>query len=511
MDDFDYIGWAHRGPRCDNPQMVIEFGERASLDLGHWNVKCENCGKSRTMQSWSSHRWSCTKRKPWLDRNARDPECDQEMVAKQTGNVAVSFNEIYSIMLIPPQAGWVLAEHRMFEDLRTMDPQYRDEVWEEKFTLPRHENFRNDLSALLAPTAWRDILEDEGVRDKLWADLKNCWRHEQDEPLTAETVKRKEQFGLKHIEDASRFDPERFSGTSVIGGEGRVLPEAWQNEEWPINQLVRVDRLTELRVMPGLRRKDPAGELQHIDDPLSRGGEARAFGIAGYNKGEGIYLEIKPQWLQGHADARWNGMSPAQASLQLARSRLHDGYHRINPWLSGESRSTVPHTVLHTFSHLLIKEFALISGFSLAQSVSVCTSTWTNTVFNLLESCSTHLAHLQMELLVGWFSKGPPLNGWNRRSQAPSNDAWNAPTTLFALNTSRWVKKKTVLRAMHACSSQKHHVNSQTVCWIGNGSDAMDVTILHSLMARTGAVTPAARPLHEGWKELFGGALEQSP
>lgn len=35
----------------------------------------------------------------------------------------------------------------------------------------------------------------------------------------------------------------------------------------------------------------------------------------------------------------------------------------------------------------------------------------------------------------------------------------------------------------------------------------MDVTILHSLMARTGAATPAARPLHEGWKELFGGAL----
>lgn len=63
------------------------------------------------------------------------------------------------------------------------------------------------------------------------------------------------------------------------------------------------------------------------------------------------------------------------------------------------------------------------------------------------------------------------------------------------------------LRVMHACCSQKHHANSRTMCLTDDGSDLMDVTVLHSLMSKTGAVVPSAQPLHEGWKELFGSAL----
>ena len=113
-------------------------------------------------------------------------------------------------------------------------------------------------------------------------------------------------------------------------------------------------------------------------------------------------------------------MSPAQASLQLARSRLHDGYQRINPWLNGELRSTVPHTVLHTFSHLLIKEFALISGFSLG---SIRERLYLDMDEHRVQSAGILLYTSGASsdgTLGGLVQQGPPLNGWNRRSQAPS-------------------------------------------------------------------------------------------
>ena len=75
-------------------------------------------------------------------------------------------------------------------------------------------------------------------------------------------------------------------------------------------------------------------------------------------------MEIKNEWLQNIVDKRNSNLHHRHASISLSTNRLLPNFIRQMPALK-KKNGTNALTVLHTFSHLVIKELCMISGYSL--------------------------------------------------------------------------------------------------------------------------------------------------
>ena len=150
----------------------------------------------------------------------------------------------------------------------------------------------------------------------------------------------------------------------MVAGGFEALPDGWRNPQWPLSSANQVHRLTELRYIDGLRRLETDGGRQPLDLPEHRPTPpVEQFGIGMYNHGEGLYFDIKPEWLQNQVDKR-SKLSPAHRNMDLAFERLMPSMIQQLPSLQ-ERENRSGFTVLHTFSHCLIKALAQTSGFSL--------------------------------------------------------------------------------------------------------------------------------------------------
>ena len=65
-------------------------------------------------------------------------------------------------------------------------------------------------------------------------------------------------------------------------------------EENPVSHVSRVERLTEIQYITGIRRLDMS-ESQPLG---SFTGEEGNWNLGKYNYGEGIYIGIRPEWLE---------------------------------------------------------------------------------------------------------------------------------------------------------------------------------------------------------------------
>ncbi len=371
---FDYFRWAHHGAKTKcNPRsadLVIEFGPDASFSLRDWVVRCRTCGASQDLNdaTWvdedDRRAQKCQGRRPWLHFDRADEPCDQILENKEVGNTAVSFNESSSLMLIPPYVTWNLGDQPDFMILLEQDS--RDmmfQAWEEIQGLATLARQRDRINTRLESTQW--------AQDHLgFLERMDEYRQLNDgTPLSIETLKARERRGFV-LEDAdlSGIDPERFQ-CRPIAGNSEPTPENWSDSEWPILSLSRVDRLTELRVIHGIRRLDPNSEFdpQPIDYGDVRQGPNDPHGIAMYNYGEGVYFDIKPEWLQKIAMKRSEENHPQRAAMSHSFDMIHTSARAQNPALKSPSNplSNSAFTILHTLSHLVIRELSAMSGFAL--------------------------------------------------------------------------------------------------------------------------------------------------
>jgi len=180
-------------------------------------------------------------------------------------------------------------------------------------------------------------------------------------PLTLANIRKRERHGMINPEQASALDREEFDARTVIE---RSESGFWRDDLCPVDMVVRVDRLTELRFMSGVSRLEASNPELPID---LRTGDLH--GIARMHHGEGIYFDIKPAWLQSIADRRNSKLSAHHASMQSSMERIRHAFTNQVPFIQDEDGSGNWLTVLHSLSHLLIRETCLIAGYS-AGSIS---------------------------------------------------------------------------------------------------------------------------------------------
>ena len=167
---------------------------------------------------------------------------------------------------------------------------------------------------------------------------------------TRKNIRYKEQSGLAHGKRGGVDDGRQFTCYAEFGGEVNA-DGWWASEDCPISDLSKVERLTEIQYLSGVKRmtglkSQPLGE--HPEDEGD-------WNIGKYNYGEGIYIGIKPKWLEEQVPEMVSGYDFDKIDGRAIHQEL-DFSNKL-------TKKFFP--CLHTLSHLLIKEICLESGYSL--------------------------------------------------------------------------------------------------------------------------------------------------
>jgi hypothetical protein len=133
-----------------------------------------------------------------------------------------------------------------------------------------------------------------------------------------------------------------------------------------LSQVILVERLREVRALAGFTRIDSPGEMAESDEeeihtisPISR--KMPAWIPAIEVRGEGIFLQFKEdeilKWLAKPAVKNWEAMF-FQAHIEWRKNRMISNPEAIFPGLR--------YVLLHSFSHALMRQFAMECGYTQA-------------------------------------------------------------------------------------------------------------------------------------------------
>lgn len=334
LDEFPYVDFVHQraGSPCPGPQLKMR--DAGSVLGPRVTVSCTACGAQRNISDAAGTKGvanlpACRGRHPHIQRF--EP-CDQPLKLMVLGASNLWFGVTVSALHLPaddPVAATVT------------------EFWE-------------ILSVLLTPDSLSTIVAGmpalHGLRELSPSELANAIEAERDR--RAHYDPDQAPPGLLDAEWNLLCHPT----TTKQDGDFRAAPtEPPQQQAKLLRQVVQIERLREVQAMVGFARIDDAGRggLQPRRlAPLAAGSAAWVPAVE--HRGEGIFLQLNEalvaRWCQRVDD------HPHIVALREAYARW-----RTNRDLPPDTSFLIPRYLLvHTLSHLLLRQVALECGYSSA-------------------------------------------------------------------------------------------------------------------------------------------------
>jgi hypothetical protein len=340
LDDFPYADYVHRGALCSAaPEGRLTLNDPGSSMGSHITIRC-SCGVRRTMQDALRHHRmpesgflpACRGRHPHL--GTFDDVCDEAVRTMVLGASNQWFGLVESALYIPNALGDL--ERRL------------EEAWE----LLRDVTSREVLEFALKTPDMRHLARDFDVED-IWVVIDRR-RQDETEAVPGEAIDlRAGEYDVLCDPARAGIDPD-FTATVVRP------PQGWTHL---IDRVVRVDRLRETRALVGFTRVDAPEWGQADSDrraPISRG--APEWIPAATTHGEGIFIVLRPELV-----VAWEEKVGGTVRVRALR-RAYARWRR-NRNLPGAGDERWPgdrYLLIHTLSHLFIREIALECGYSAA-------------------------------------------------------------------------------------------------------------------------------------------------
>lgn len=333
--DFPWMLWAHReggqqlqhAQVCDNPHLKLFSTDRA--DLGGLYLKCESCGKGRSLAGAAGEQglfgYTCPGDRPWLGPNGRQP-CKHRAHMVQRGASNVYFAEVVSSILIPP-----------------FSSRYYD--------LLRNETIWGVLTQGLKPGEQPDdTLVDRFARNTPGLDaakLADFVRLKLAGKLTGALGQPEAEYRLSEYKALCQPEQDEDEQFSASACDRAQLPTKVASS---IDRLVRVDRLAETRALVGISRLDGQSDRHALSL------EKKQWLPANRVYGEGIFLTLKEDVIN------------AWASHPAVRARAKKLTDRLNATLQARKRPgfrpLLPKFyLLHTLAHVLIRQLSFECGY----------------------------------------------------------------------------------------------------------------------------------------------------
>jgi hypothetical protein len=341
LDDFPYQEYTHNGTTCARgAEGRLRMQDPGSSVGSQVTLSC-SCGARRTMRDALRHHRmpergflpDCRGRHPHL--MLFEEGCPEPTRAMVLGASNQWFGLVESALYIPSATGELeAAVERSWRHLR--------DATDEgilRYALQNHP----DLRELRQAHPFEDI----------WAEVERH-RRQEEEALPAEPVDLlAREYEVLVDPDSARDDPD-FSADTM------AAPSPWADL---LERVVRVGRLRETRAMIGFTRVDaPEWGQAEIGRraPISRG---RVDWVpAATTHGEGIFLVLR-----GEVVRAWEERAAQSERLEALRAAF--ARWRTNRNLDGDPEQRWPgdrYVLLHTLSHLLVREIALECGYSSA-------------------------------------------------------------------------------------------------------------------------------------------------
>lgn len=345
IEEFPYVWWAHRSKGiCENPKLKLEYkGSTGGLDSIH--IYCETCHQEATMSGCMdkevlSHR-KCGCEMPWLGFDGphwyKDPNgCNAtpRVLQRSANNVYYSVNK--SALTIPP---WSEKLQSVFASKETLFEDIFEEDDEEETLRRLKKQFKKD------PELY-------GGDEKAFIAAAFCRYREVPETPDEKSLRMDEYRAFSGPDmDDELFRTEKVEVPAFISKY--------------IYQIKLVKKLREVMVLQGFRRILPAAvtdseerkELGLSNDefsPISKNNTNWLPAIELF--GEGIFIQLNEELV-----SEWEAKQ-AERYEQMAKQ------HENAKWIGHDmfDGNSPRFVLLHTLSHLIIKQLTAQCGYATA-------------------------------------------------------------------------------------------------------------------------------------------------
>lgn len=331
MDDFDYSAWVHKGKKCEGKLKMYSTGYLSSL--GDIFVECQLCHQKRSLSGITNKenndtQCHCSGYHPFRPTFA-PVKCNSTMQVLQRGASNVYFPVIKSAISIPPYIDPLYTriedKKRELESFRTIStylPKTPEEVFYDTF-------FKDDYSYEEFKNALNNI--EKGVKDYI-------------------SIKESEYNAIKN-----HNNPINKRSPLIFNAEEDPVPDILKPY---FSHIIRINRLREIMCLKGFTRldaPDPEAEQQINIVELQKKDWLPAIEV----HGEGIFIEFDKnkinEWLN----------NTSVKKLDIIVKKAFTEYYLSRNWTVTNPRGAL-YMLMHTFSHLLIKEMGDKSGYSTA-------------------------------------------------------------------------------------------------------------------------------------------------
>lgn len=328
MDDFPWQWWVHHGnTSCKGKLKMYSTGNTSTL-ADMW-VECMSCGVKRNMsgatQKDNFDGMKCSGHHPFRP-NAKNERCQKALLPSQRGASNVYFSVIRSAISIPP---WINPLYNLIDEHLRLIESYKEDFGEMGVTKV-YEKYFSTFSRAEFDAALERRLNN----------------------ITEFTeIKKMEYDAITHHDD-----PAYASNKKHFKAEEDGLPEGIKKY---FSRIIRITRLREVRVLLGFTRvdaPDPDADIQTNIVYLNKGKGEKWLPAAEIN-GEGIFIEFNKDMLN-----KWLE-NPSVHALSAKYEECYRQFCEEKQWTMTVPRSAV-YVLMHTFSHLLIKQMSMSSGYS---------------------------------------------------------------------------------------------------------------------------------------------------
>ena len=334
LDEFPYVDFVHQAGQQPCPGAQLEIRDAGSVLGPRVTVSCTACGATRNISAAAGTRGAanlprCRGRHPHLQTYS---PCDQPLKLMVLGASNLWFGVSVSALHLPqddPVAA-TISEH-----------------WDVLSAQPTPEVLAAVVAGMPALHALRELSPAE-LAAAVRAVRERRTNQPDDEPLP----------GLLDAE----WDLFSHPTTTRQDDDFRAIPTATPAQYTGlIRQVVQVERLREVQAMVGFTRIDAPtrGDLQPVfRAPLSTGRVGWVPAVE--RRGEGIFLELHETQV-----APWCAQAEDHPHIEALRSAYTRW--RNNRELAPDPSFPIPrYLLIHTLSHLLLRQVALECGYSSA-------------------------------------------------------------------------------------------------------------------------------------------------
>lgn len=372
IDDFPWVKWVHAKngsgakPICNNPKLRFTTSASSTEGLEGLSVSCTECNARATLKgafdkdalktldekTGHVYDFQCTGKHPW--KNTEEP-CGEYPHVLQRGGSSVYFPMVVSSLVIPPYSSILTSKIQnsvAFSDLK--------------------KAIRESIKTLSDMNIASQENKNLAIQSKL---------NEYTEKIANEIGKSPEQ--VKSILERRWSDPgeESFSTTSVkyraeeyvaLNGEitiedggGEFVRESVDISEYDIpfvKGIALIHKVREVEALVGFSRLEPVDSESSEQDgkilkiPVK---DSETNWYPGYDvRGEGIFIEFDEnaidQW-------RTNNTLVANRIIQI-----NENYKKSYYGSKKERDITSKFLLIHTISHLLMKQLSFECGYNIA-------------------------------------------------------------------------------------------------------------------------------------------------